>query len=450
MKARTVATFVRSSLCALAAFAGLVLLLPRPAEAATCTWNGSGAGAGDIFDVSTNWGGTLPGVSNSDTALFNGANSPYGGGALSLYYSNGSMAGSAGNAGIIVNLTASQTATVTLDTSTAASLRIAGISVAAGAGAFTLGNSANATAFSVTLGGAAGTQTFTNNSSSPFTVNSNVAFGTGGGGAHVLALAGSGNFVFNNSITNSSGSWAVSQNGTGIVTLAKSNSYTGATTLASGTLQLANSAALAGSALTINSGATLQLRADADAVFAPASANTGGLGTVAYNFNVGSLSGSASGNTLTLANWGQFGPPSTTDTFNLTGANGYTLQLGSGASGNGPLLFYNNTTLNSNSPGITMSIPGGLSVNYPAAYSLGFGGAGNFMVGSISQSGANTLTPTFSGSGTVTLTGNNSYTGATTVTSGRLAFTGSITATATIAVGNTNGIQAAMYQSMRE
>ena len=55
--------------------AAIILAAAQPLFGSVYTWNGSGSGAGDIFDVSTNWGGTLPSATG-DTALWNGANAP--------------------------------------------------------------------------------------------------------------------------------------------------------------------------------------------------------------------------------------------------------------------------------------------------------------------------------------------------------------------------------------
>src|SRR5208282_4520490 len=97
----------------------------------------------------------------------------------------------------------------------------------------------------------------------------------------------------------------------------------------------------------------------------------------------------------------------------------------------------NSTTINSSTAGVTVSIPGGMTVNYPAAYTLTLGGAGNFVIGSLVQDGAgHALTVTDNSTGNVTLNGVNTYTGATTVSAGELNVTGTISATTTIAVGS--------------
>jgi len=232
--------------------------------------------------------------------------------------------------------------------------------------------------------------------------------------------------------------------GNGITTLAGVNSYTSGTTILAGTLALqANSgntnsgvsSVLSASTVTLNSGATLALLGNTtNTLFRPASLVDSGY-SGAFNLYVGN-NGSGTGNTLILANVGQFGPANSNPaTFNLTGANGYALQLGSGSSGTGALNFYNNTVINSNTAGVTLSIPGGLAVNYPAPYTLTFGGVGNISVGPLVQDGANVLTPTFDGTGVVTLTGTSTYAGLTTVSSGILNVNNGSLATTAITVG---------------
>jgi autotransporter-associated beta strand protein len=149
---------------------------------------------------------------------------------------------------------------------------------------------------------------------------------------------------------------------------------------------------------------------------------------------------------------GQFGGAAYggTVTYNLSGANGYTMQLGSGASGTGMLNFYNNTVLNSNTPGVTLSIPGGLDIDYPLSYNLTFTGPGNISMGSIvPYNAAGTEIPTFAGTGIVTLTGSNTYTANTTVNSGIviLAAGAAIADTSQILIANVSGTGAAFYQS---
>ena len=294
--------------------------VPQPSSAAVYTWNGSGAGAGNIFDASANWGGTLP-SDTGDTALFNGANLPYAGGALALYYSNGSIGGGAGDTGLNVSLQPSQTAAVSLDTTTTASLRLASITVNPGAGAFTLGG--GTTTFMVTLGGAGGsTQTFTNNSSSPFTIGANVSFGGGGGGAHTIDFIGAGNFTCNNSFTPSNAVggavFTFADDCSGVVTLTGANGYTGGTFVNSGALAITGSGSLSatGTVMIANGGAAAMYQSGSSSV-SPVSAALGGfqIGSAPgafgyYNLAGGTINvageidpGGSSGARAPLANW---------------------------------------------------------------------------------------------------------------------------------------------------
>ena len=141
-----------------------------------------------------------------------------------------------------------------------------------------------------------------------------------------------------------SGSGALAKTGAGTLILSASNANAGPTTIAGGTLELqANSgntnagvsSVLGAGNLTLASNATLQLLGTTNnTIFRPASFVESGYGHP-FNFYVGN-NGSGTGNTLVLANVGQFGPANSNPaTFNLSGDSGYTLQLGSGTLGTG-------------------------------------------------------------------------------------------------------------------
>ncbi|MEO5712271.1 MAG: autotransporter-associated beta strand repeat-containing protein [Luteolibacter sp.] len=216
---RAFLSFLRSStlLHATTAAASIVIcMVPSGLHAATAIWDGGGVGATDL-GTAANWNpDVVPNAANGDIAQWNGSVA----GPLSLVYSNTAIGGVSPNPGINFDLTIAQTDSLTIDSGTNTSaLRLNGITIASGAGALTLGNSANT--FAITLGGGAATHTWTNESNNGVVLNSDVAFGLGGGGAHVLAIGGAGNWTLNNNLApTNGGTLAFTKNGAGTLTLA--------------------------------------------------------------------------------------------------------------------------------------------------------------------------------------------------------------------------------------
>jgi autotransporter-associated beta strand protein len=174
----------------------------------------------------------------------------------------------------VATFSTSGTKTITPDTGRT----LGGITFASGAGAHTIGSSANTLFLSsggsiqstgsasfqtinanVRLAGANATYSFTNNASSS---GSSLQFGGqiqgATSGATVLTLDGSNTSAFNRlngSISNgSSTSLAIVKNGTGQWVLNSSNSSTGGVTLNAGTLSIRNVNGLGNGALTLNGG----------------------------------------------------------------------------------------------------------------------------------------------------------------------------------------------------
>ena len=137
-----------------------------------------------------------------------------------------------------------------------------------------------------------------------------------------------------------------SKTGNGTVTLSGANSYSGTLAVAGGTLvlsgnntgstaggsvaigttlQLANANGLKG-ALALNSGSTLQLRADSNTTFSPSSIVLDSAADT-NNFDVNSASGAITGKTLSLAGALAFSG-NANQTINVTGNNNYFLVLG--------------------------------------------------------------------------------------------------------------------------
>ncbi|MES2920426.1 MAG: autotransporter-associated beta strand repeat-containing protein, partial [Verrucomicrobiota bacterium] len=293
----------------------------------TIVW--SGPTGGDIDD-GANWGGgAIPSVVTPDVAQWDGTSA----GNLALVHNGTGFAGAVPNVGININVTATNTDTLSIDSgANVSAVRLSNITIANGAGAFTLGDGAGA--FNLTLGGAPSTQTWTNDSASVATINSDVSMGLGGGGAHTLALLGTGNWAFNNIISNGGGTTTLTKGGAGTATLAGANTYTGSTTVSGGVLNLTGTASMTGGFF-VNGGGTLAL--------------SGPFGTNATNntFIAGQAAGKGiitipAGVTITRANIfagdnsaGDGAIYQSGGTVTLTQVSTDTLRIGSSASGKG-------------------------------------------------------------------------------------------------------------------
>ncbi len=195
-------------------------------------WNGSTSTA---WATAGNWDAAPTNDLVTHTANFN----------LAAYSGNPVFAPHAGTTSIKGIALGASNGTMTL-TTTNLSIGASGISIANGAGAFTISGS-------TTLGAA---QSWTNNSSNLFT------FGAVTNGANLLTIGGSGNTTSSGII--GSGTGDLTKNDTGILNLTAANTYTGLTYINSGTVQLGNSTALGtgtGSmdGTIIHNGATLDL-----------------------------------------------------------------------------------------------------------------------------------------------------------------------------------------------
>jgi autotransporter-associated beta strand protein len=261
---------------------------------------------------------------------------------------------------------------------------------------YTLGSltfSNNAGAFNIT--GTSVTLTLAgdvvNNSANTQTLSVPVALS----GARTFNAA-SNNIVVNNPVSDNGG--GLTKAGTNTLTLAGNNTYTGPTTVSAGalvlsgdntlatgpvtnsaTLQLANASAVkSSSAVTLNSGSTLQLRADADTIFAMTNLVLQNASDT-LNFDVAPAT-SGTGHTLSVTNALAFAA-NANQAINVTGNSTYTLSLGAVT-----------TTTTSHTPYPILAIntlPAGPAL---AISSITFGNWGNFLP--------------IQGGGKVTITGN--------------------------------------------
>ena len=207
---------------------------------------------------------------------------------------------------------------------------------------------------------------------------------------------------FDGTVTNGSGTVALTKVGSGTLTLTGSNTYTGGTTISGGTLSLGSANAIGTSGTITFSGGTLQFTSSNTTDY---SSRFSTAANQAYNINTNGQSVTlasaltSSGGTLQKVGSG---------TLTLMGSNTYTggttisegtLQLGSGT--------------------VNGSIKGNITDNATLVFARS-SGKGYTYSGVISGSGMVTKT----GSGTVSLTGANTYSGGTTITAGTLSLSG--------------------------
>ena len=217
---------------------------------------------------------------------------------------------------------------------------------------------------------------------------------SGAAGAVTLtAGANNGSTTFSGIIQNGSGTVALTKGGTGTMTLSSANTYSGATTVSAGVLDVQNNSSLGTTvgATTVTGGAALQLDGSGLVVAEPVTLN--GTGIAAG----GALRQVANSNTWSGA-----------------------ITLGSAS--------------RINAAAGTLAVTGGIT---NGGFLLTVGGAGNTTISSTAISGTGGLTK--DGTGTLTLSASNTYTGATTVTAGTLLVNGSQSSSAVSLNGGTLG-----------
>ena len=215
------------------------------AQASTSTWTGGTTGTW----AGSTWTGTDIPPTATDTAQFGGTTAE--------------TASVNGSAQAIGGITVSNTAPtiITNNSNTAGSLTIGsgGLTIASGSGAVTLENATAATTGALTLNLGA-SQAWTNNSANALTVSSNITNTS----ASTLTLGGTGAGAINitGAITDGTGATAltVASGATGgAVNLSAANTYSGATTVASGTLNVNFAGAGAPTNNIINSASALNM-----------------------------------------------------------------------------------------------------------------------------------------------------------------------------------------------
>jgi autotransporter-associated beta strand protein len=318
-------------------------------HAADVIWDGDSDADGDgvTLDLNLNWvGDVLPSTTTPDTGVFNGTDP----GALSLTY-GGALAGVAGDIGMSLSLTGTQTSSVAIDSGlVTTALRLNSVTLDSGSGAFTLGNSSDV--FNITLGGATNqTHTWTNNSTNVATVNSDVSFGLGGAGNHMLVFTGTGNWSVSAPLTPSNAAqFSIGKFGTGQLTLSGGGTWDNDGITANG----GQWSALFHGGTTLITGGTYTVAAGEEVV-------VGGLDTTGVNtslvMDAGTLTNNAGANWLSIARGNGTGATTSSLTLNNS-ATISTTNLGIGFNaGNGATLPEGTVTLN-NTSSITTATTG--------------------------------------------------------------------------------------------
>ncbi len=223
-------------------------MIAMPAMATDAIWIGA---AGDnVFGTAANWNPATAPTVNDDTATWNGTQP----GALSILWTAG-IGGFGGN-GINLVLTGAQTDAVTLNsTGSSIQLGLNGISIAAGAGPFTIGGTTGTPTVTFRTGAspAGSTNPILLNDSvgvaNTATIKSNVTFNSGSAAGRAITFDGAGNWQVDCPLTtpNASGAVSVTKNGVGVLTITNTNaSQNNGYSINDGTLVVGGSGLLGG------------------------------------------------------------------------------------------------------------------------------------------------------------------------------------------------------------
>ncbi len=410
------------------------LAFSQTARAASATWNGT---TDTLWSTTGNWS-TSPVPGAGDIATFNNA----------------------GNANTALTVGTISLSQVLFNSSSAAAYTLGGgtITFADGTTTAVLMNSTvtanQSITANLTLGTAIASNTTLQNDSLTglLTIGGNIAGGTGGtAAAKTVTVTGAGNTTISGAISNGGATTvAVTKAGSGTLLLANTaNAFTGVVTVSAGTLRASDSTVYGAGNQTITTtvlgqntstggvnfsgnatAKTLELRYNGqnDATAQRLLLTSGKGGNLLVNasstnstINVDRESGTGTNKTIAFTN----SIIANGAVLNVTGANGYSLGLGSltagsgGAAGN---LTIAPTTANVTIGNVTNAGTGGF------AHTLILDGtaSGSTITGVManSASGGGLLSVTKQNTSTWTLSGVNTYTGATAINAGTLALSG--------------------------
>jgi fibronectin-binding autotransporter adhesin len=303
--------------------------------------------------------------------------------------------------------------------------------------------------------------TIDNSSANAMTLNGPVT--VSGTGNRTLGLAGSGGGSVNSDLDQGAATLYLSTSGNW--SLAGSNTYSGVTTLNSGTLQILGAPALpTNTTIILKRSTTLSIRTDeAGSVnlgnpfgVAPIDTSSGVISQ--HSIDVRNNGGGTTGSTIVLGTVDlASGDMRANRQINVTGGNGYILQVGDvrmspalrGTAAGGPNRF-NPSSASIIIAGTVKQLSGdtGASSTDNTLY-LGGVMTGNLVSGTIADAddytsgsnvNANALNVYKGDSGDWTLSGVNTYSGLTTINAGLLRVTGSLSASGSVTVANSGAV----------
>ena len=264
-----------------------------------------------------------------------------------------------------------------------------------------------------------------------------------GGSTKVFDVGASANMNIGWAVVSSNASGGLTKNGTGTMTLSAANTYTGATTINAGTIQLSGTGTIGSGAFSITGGELNLGGVSLANTFTSLTGGTLSNGTITNNgSNYGLQSGIVS---AVLAGTNGFNK-TTAGIVSLNAANTYTgtTTVNDGTLSIGNVNALQNSTLDTGTSGsqaVAFSVAGANTYNIAAiqggdtldfgnnTISIGANNAATSFTGSLAGSGGS-LTKV--GSGALILSGNNTYTGATTISAGTLRLGNAISNNSTI------------------
>lgn len=280
----------------------------------------------------------------------------------------------------------------------------------------------------ITLSGSGGAITLSNTGTGALNLNGAFTNSTTGSTALTLNATNAGaNTLTGNLVDNGANVLSVTKTGAGTWVLSGTNTYSGATSITTGVLQFNGAAALPSATAITLGGGTLSYHDDASGSI-DRTANTLSL-TATSTIDVGNNGGTTTGSVVRFGALSQTG--ATARTLNITGANGYTVELAglALATSTGQTTTLNPTTANLSITGnVTNGMSGFTTTQFDTVVLSGTT-TGNSISGVISDAAGGSFLPTVAGGYTkITqnggsmwrLSGQNTNTGAVAVQNGAI------------------------------